>query len=340
MTPAAAPGVQDAAAAGYHLLRVPTPFAVGAVNCVLVDDDPLTLVDCGPNWGTSLEALTALLAAHGKRLEDVERLVITHQHADHLGLAGIVAARSGAEVCALDLLAPVLEDYAAHAARDDGFTAAVMRRHGIDDELVTAIRAIARAFAGLGSSARVDRRLHDGDTLAFAGREWVVHHRPGHSPSDTIFHDAAAGVVLAGDHVLSHISSNPVLSRPLGGLSGDPDAGRPQPLLRYRESLAATRAMADVAVVLGGHGDPVVELAPLLDSRDRATDKRAAKILRALREDGPLTAHAVARRLWGDTALTQPLLTLSEAVGHLDLLASRGEAAEDASGAVVTWTAP
>ena len=97
-----------ATAAGIHCLPVPTPFAVGRVNTYLIEDDPLTLVDSGPNSATSLTALEAALAAHGHRVEDVERLVITHQHIDHIGLAQILADRSGAEVVALELLAPWL----------------------------------------------------------------------------------------------------------------------------------------------------------------------------------------------------------------------------------------
>ena len=92
-----------------HRLPIPTPFRVGLVNCYLIDDDPLTLVDVGPNWGSALVALDDAVRGAGRRLEDLERIVITHQHADHVGLVRIVADRSGAEVCALDHLAPVLE---------------------------------------------------------------------------------------------------------------------------------------------------------------------------------------------------------------------------------------
>ena len=63
-----------------HALPVPTPFVVGRVNCYLVDDDPLTLVDTGPNSATSLTALEAALGEHGRRVEDLGRIVITHQH--------------------------------------------------------------------------------------------------------------------------------------------------------------------------------------------------------------------------------------------------------------------
>src|SRR3979411_2733714 len=87
--------------AGIHRLAIPTPFAVGRVNCYLIEDDPLTLLDTGPNSATSLTALEAAFNAHGHRVEDLERIVVTHQHIDHIGLVEILARRSGAEVCAL-----------------------------------------------------------------------------------------------------------------------------------------------------------------------------------------------------------------------------------------------
>ena len=91
-----------------HRLSIPTPFMVGRVNCYLIDDDPLTLVDCGPNSGKALDELERALRGHGRRIEDLERIVVTHQHIDHVGLLSILARRSGAEVCGLDLLAPFL----------------------------------------------------------------------------------------------------------------------------------------------------------------------------------------------------------------------------------------
>ena len=85
-----------AADAGIHCLPIPTPFRVGRVNTYLIDDDPLTLVDSGPNSGTALDALERALAAHGRRVEDLGLIVISHQHIDHLGLVSILARRSGA----------------------------------------------------------------------------------------------------------------------------------------------------------------------------------------------------------------------------------------------------
>src|SRR3712207_5959122 len=96
---------------GIHRLAIPTPFAVGRVNLYLIEDDPLTLVDAGPNSGTSLDELETQLRGLGRSIEDIERVVITHQHIDHIGLVRIVAARSGAEVVALDRLVGFVENY-------------------------------------------------------------------------------------------------------------------------------------------------------------------------------------------------------------------------------------
>ncbi len=91
-------------------------------------------------------ALEAALAEHGRRVEDLERLVVTHQHIDHIGLTQILADRSGAEVCALDALAPWLARYADGMEEDDAFSQAVMHRHGIPDDVVLALRAVSRGF--------------------------------------------------------------------------------------------------------------------------------------------------------------------------------------------------
>ncbi len=194
-----------------HRLPIPTPFRIGDVNGYLIEDDPLTLVDVGPNSARSLVALEAGLQAVRRRVEELERIVITHQHADHLGLIDVLADRSGATVCALDALVPVLEDFKGYAERNDRFAQALLRRHGVPREVVVTLGAVTRGYRGWGGSAPVGEVLRDGGELAFAGRSFSVHHRPGHSPTDTIFLDPIAGDLIAGDHLLRHISSNPLV---------------------------------------------------------------------------------------------------------------------------------
>ena len=184
------PLVTDAAAAGYHCLPIPTPFAVGRVNCYLIEDDPLTLVDTGPNSGKALDELERALAEHGRRVEDLERIVITHQHIDHLGLVDILARRSGAEVCALDLLAPVIERLrrGGRARRRARRGADAAPRHPARRRLGAAL-GLARRSAPGAARARSRTRSPTARSSSFADRTLEVLHRPGHSPSDTVFHD-------------------------------------------------------------------------------------------------------------------------------------------------------
>jgi glyoxylase-like metal-dependent hydrolase (beta-lactamase superfamily II) len=327
-----------AAAAGIHCLPIPTPFQVGRINTYLIDDDPLTLVDTGPNSGTSLDALERALAGHGRRIEDLELVVISHQHMDHLGLASILARRSGAHVAALDLLAPWVARYGEGMDADDDFAAQVMAEHGIPTDVRLALLAASRAYRALGAPATVTQKLADGGTLELRDRTLRVHHRPGHSPSDTILHDERRGIVLGADHLIKHISSNPLIARPLDVAFGDGPPARPHALQIYLDSLRATRAMADVDLVLAGHGEPVTDHVALIDERFRMHERRASKILRLL-ADGPRTAYEIAQALWGTVAVTQAYLTLSEVLGHADLLVADGRVAEERDDGVVRFRA-
>jgi glyoxylase-like metal-dependent hydrolase (beta-lactamase superfamily II) len=313
---------------GIHVMPIPTPFAVGRVNCYLIEDEPLTLLDTGPNSGKALDELERALEAHGRRVEDLELIVLSHQHMDHLGLAGILARRSGAEVAALDALVPWAADYGKNMAADDDFANGLMGRHGIPEDVRHALRAVAATFRGWGAAVEVTRTLTDGGELALRDRRFRVHHRPGHSPTDTVFVDEERRVALGGDHLIKHISSNPLIARPLDGASDE----RPQALVTYLDSMARTREM-DLDVVLPGHGEPIDDHRALIDERFGLHARRAEKLRRLIAER-PQTAYELAQAMWGNVAVTQAYLTLSEVLGHTDLLINDGRVREvvDAEG--------
>ena len=329
-----------AAEAGIHCLPLPTPFQVGTVNTYLIEDDPLTLLDSGPNMGSSLDALERGLAAHGRRIEDLELIVISHQHMDHLGLVQILARRSGAQVAAIDLLVPWAAQYDQGMEADDAFADRVMTEHGIPEDMRIALLTVSHAYRGWGAAATVTRPLADGSELVLRDRTLRVLHRPGHSPSDTIFHDARRGIVLGADHLIKHISSNPLIARPLEApIDGADPPDRPHALETYMHSLRATRAMDDVELILPGHGEPVTGHVALIDERFGMHERRAEKIRRLIAEQ-PLTAFELAQALWGDVAVAQAYLTLSEVLGHMDLLLADGRAVEEHAAGVVRFAAP
>src|SRR4051794_24586854 len=189
--------LERVAEAGIHTLRIPTPFAVGRVNCYLLEDDPLTLVDTGPNSGKALDELQAQLAERGHAIADIELVILTHQHIDHLGLVEIIVQHSGAEVAAIDAAVERLANFGEDAEREDQFAADLMLRNGIPENVVFALQSVSRSFRGWGARARVTRPLADGERMSFRDRSLEVMHRPGHSPSDTVFWDEERRILLA-----------------------------------------------------------------------------------------------------------------------------------------------
>jgi len=333
-------GDQDALAvaaeAGIHRLAIPTPFQVGRINAYLIEDSPLTLLDSGPNSAKALDELEQALAARGHAIEDIELLVISHQHIDHFGLASILARRSGAEVAALDRLAPFLARFGEQAELDDLFAERLMLRHGIPAEVVSVLRTVSASFRAWGSAVEVTRPLSDGEELQLRDRTLRVLHRPGHSPSDTVLLDQSRSILLAADHLIKHISSNPLLTRPLGA-GPDFSGPRPQALVTYIASLKETRAMP-LSLVLPGHGEPISDHVGLIDERFRLHRRRAEKIHRLIVSE-PRSAHEIAQELWGNVAVTQAYLTLSEVLGHTDLLLTEGRVSEQISDGVVRFQA-
>jgi glyoxylase-like metal-dependent hydrolase (beta-lactamase superfamily II) len=323
--------------AGISRLQIPTPFAVGRVNCYLIEDEPLTLIDAGPNSGKSLDELQRQLDAAGHAVEDLGLIVISHQHIDHLGLVDIIVSHSGAEVVAIDKLAHFAEHYGEDAARDDQFAGGVMLRNGIPEEIVRALQTVSSAFRAWGAKAKVTHPVCDGEILELRDRKLEVLHRPGHSPSDTVFWDSERRILIAADHLIKHISSNPLISRPLDDRDeGDPTK-RPQALVTYLDSLRKTRDMP-AEIVLSGHGDPITDHVALIDERFEFHRRRADKIYDLIAER-PRTGYDLTQALFGDIAVTQAYLTLSEVLGHVDLLLNDGRVREEERDGVVWFSA-
>jgi glyoxylase-like metal-dependent hydrolase (beta-lactamase superfamily II) len=324
--------LEQAALAGIHCLRIPTPFAVGRVNCYLIEDEPLTLIDTGPNSGKALDELESQLAAHGHSIDDLELLIVTHQHIDHLGLAEIVVQRSGAQVAALGIASERLANFDEDAEAEDRFAVELMLRNGIPEEVTVALRSVSRSFRGWGSHVTVTRPLEDGETISFGDRALRTLHRPGHSPSDTVFWDEQRRILIAADHLIAHISSNPLLTRPLDG-----SEQRPQALVTYIESMRKTREMP-AEIVLSGHGEPIVDHVTLIDERIGKHERRKEKIYKLIAEQ-PRSGYEIAQTIWGNVAVTQAFLTLSEVIGHADLLVNEGRVREADDGEVIRYEA-
>ena len=266
---------------------------------------------------------TPSLAARGLRVEDVEQIVLTHQHYDHVGLAHTVRERSGATVVAHELLRGFLADLPGQMELEDTYQAEVMRLHGVPEAAIAELYAVSSEHRIYGGSVTVDRTIRDGDVVEAGGRRLLVGERPGHSPTDTIFVVEDERLAIVGDHLIGHISSNPVVHRPLDRPADVRERMRSLPL--YLDSLRRTAAL-DVDVLLPGHGNPVESHGALVGRAARLPRAAQGADLRRLGDAHRDRARARARPL-GKLAEREAFLTLSEALGHLDLLEDDGRVA-------------
>jgi glyoxylase-like metal-dependent hydrolase (beta-lactamase superfamily II) len=308
---------------GVHLLRLPL---IGSplrhTNGYLIHgDDGWTLVDCGWNLPDVLEALTGQLAEIGARLEDIRRLVITHFHADHYGLAGTLVGLTQAKLLMhrLDWLyvEQELADFSATIARFDYW----LRLNGAPPEMVTEEQRRAMDMHRRYTVIAPDEQLEDGQRIVADGHEFQVVWTPGHTSGHICLWDAERKALLTGDHVLDPITPNVSLNR----------EGQGNPLGEYLQSLRKV-AELDADLVLPAHGEPFNGVARRVRELLAHHDEREAEVLEAV-SHGERTAYQVAadlpwtrrRRTLADLSLGQQRMALTETIAHLEELRARGQ---------------
>src|SRR3954453_5962880 len=162
------------------VINIRLPLAhVGSVTPGLLRGGPLTLIDTGPRDDAALSALEDGLRREGLRLEDIERVLATHHHLDHVGLAATIQRRSGAIVAVLDRVADYVERYAAEIERDRAFAHRLMAHHGVPDRVVADNEDFWEYIRGTSEGFRADLRLADGARIQAGGRSLRVVARPG-----------------------------------------------------------------------------------------------------------------------------------------------------------------
>ena len=302
---------------GVTWVRLPVPGALRHINVWLLEDGAgWTLVDTGMNVPAAREAwdgpLAAVLAGR-----PITRIICTHHHPDHAGLAGWLAARHGVAVWMSEpeerLLRALLgtgADHSAVLARTAAF-----ERDGLvvteDMRPVAAVEGYRRVMSGIPAEVR---RLGDGDVLEIGGVRWVARLARGHTDGQLLFHAPGEGLLIAGDQVLPRITSN---------IGIYPERDDPDPLDSFLSSFAPLAALDPEPLVLPSHGDVFRGLRLRLRELEAHHERTLAEIVGLV--PGPATAAEVASRLF--RAPLDPLnrmLAMGETLAHLHYLAARG----------------
>lgn len=250
MTTFAEKVVCQAVAERIYSVRLPLPFALNHVNCYLLrDDDGWTIVDAGLNRPEIRELWQDAWRALAIAPRDIRRIILTHMHPDHFGLAGWLQVQTGATV----FMSPRERAIAQVTWFDEvtGDHHAVVDRYlhaaGVSPEVATIIQSQQEYLRSLTFPHPHDiLALAPGESVTMGGRRFQAMHAPGHADGQLIFYSATDHLLLCGDQVLNRITPN----------IGVWPTTESDPLARYLRSLAQL-AELDVTMALPGHYGPI-----------------------------------------------------------------------------------
>lgn len=306
-------------APGVRWLRMALPFALDHINLWLLrdrDDDGRegwAIVDCGITNDATRAAWEQVFASELQGLP-VLRVIVTHMHPDHIGLAHWLTERWQ---CRLWISATDWNAARMASQSTTGFggasAAAFMASQGLTDPAaIEKIKARSNYYASMVPQVPGRfRRLMDGDVLRVGAHDWRCIAGHGHAPEHISLHSAALGVLISGDMVLPRISTN------VSVIDIEPEAN---PLPLYLRSIAALRALPADTLVLPSHGKPFRGLHQRIAQLEKHHDERLADVMAACARE-PQTAASLLPVLFKRALdLHQTTFAMGESIAHLHAL--------------------
>lgn len=307
-------------APGIFRLVLPLPFpGLHRVNAFLMDDDGgPTLVDCGlhdptvePDHGWA--ELVSAFDANGFAVADVRRLIVTHTHIDHYGMAGRLVDETGCELWMHEAAHDDLSIYREPEVAKHHVTEMLVD-HGVDSEDIEELVAFEDWSAYVSTVVDASTSLRGGESFFCGSRRWDIVHTPGHARSHICLHSSEDGILISGDHLLATITPHIDFRR----------EADENPLEQFLSSLETIEKL-DPGLVLPGHGRPFEDGGSRARVVARHHDRRLGSILQIIRRE-PHTASEISDELFGAELLNfQRRLALGEALAHLAYLRRRGE---------------
>ncbi|HQR36223.1 MAG TPA: MBL fold metallo-hydrolase [Blastocatellia bacterium] len=306
-------------------LTIPTPFPVGPINIYLVIEDPLTLVDTGPKTDEALAALREQLRQLGFAIKDIQRVILTHTHEDHCGLAGTIQRESGARVYVHEWEYRNISEH-----RQTRVDRNLLLHAGVPTEELEAMIGRYELIHHYADAVADVEAYRDEQEFVFASGSLRVVHTPGHTPGSCCLLREANRILLTGDTVLKSITPNPVLnSDPIDPRRRFPSLGE------YLVSLARIRELAPT-LLKTSHGGDVTDYEEHFHRSIRHIQERQTKVIALVSKEG-VTSWEMSKLLFPKVDNLNRFLAVSEAIAHLDLAVVEGKLRREKRDALETY---
>ncbi len=306
-------------------LIIPTPFPVGPINIYLVIEDPLTLVDTGPKTDEALAALREQLRQLGFAIKDIQRVILTHTHEDHCGLAGTIQQESGARVYVHEWEYRNISEH-----RQTRVDRNLLLHAGVPTEELEAMIGRYELIHHYADAVADVEAYHDEQEFVFASGSLRVVHTPGHTPGSCCLLRESNRLLLTGDTVLKSITPNPVLnSDPIDPRRRFPSLGE------YLVSLARIRELAPT-LLKTSHGGDVTDYEEHFHRSIRHIQERQTKVIALVSKEG-VTSWEMSKLLFPKVDNLNRFLAVSEAIAHLDLAVVEGKLRREKRDALETY---
>ncbi|NHI84014.1 MAG: MBL fold metallo-hydrolase [Candidatus Thorarchaeota archaeon] len=308
---------------GVVRIEIPTPFPVGSVNCYLIEGTPLTLIDTGPRTSRSLATITQEMRNIQYDLSDIEQILLTHNHIDHIGLtAEFVRERKrvhddSSMVWIHQSDADALVDYDRYMELYAKSITQLIAACGIptDEVPIVMLEDYIEHFKSFGEPVLTAQGFEDGTSFKTGIGELTALWVPGHSPGSTCFVCDEKQVVFSGDHILGDISSNPSISF---------DSSERIGMITYLESLSRISSKENY-IALPGHREPIFDIESRVETLRAEYDSKLQKAADALTST-PQTIYRISRAVYGEYDANSLALALAESRDLLSILESRNQA--------------
>ncbi|MFJ8260917.1 MBL fold metallo-hydrolase [Rummeliibacillus sp. NPDC094406] len=305
----------------------PVPFPEGTVNSYILKNDALSIIDVGTKTPEALEALKEGVKNAGYRMGDIEQVILTHHHPDHVGW---IDAFPNAEVLGHVYVDAWLRRDPVFINSHYDFYMDRMKEEGVPEKYLYWVKKMTRSVEMLGERT-LTGIIHDGQEIP-GHKGLVAIETLGHAQSHLAFWHEEKKAMIGGDLLIGKISSNPLIEPPL-----NPKAKRAKSLLQYNESLKKLLTLP-IDILYSGHGDEITNVNELVNARLEKQHLRAMRVLDML-EERPKTIFELNVEIFPAHWERELGLTLSQTIGQTDYLLDNDFITEEIDENGVFWYA-